>query len=73
MTVGEGMGRVLETHNISAQTSRGYVYGWEYYGTFNRALFTLFQVIAGESTSDLARPPSTSSSPHLTSPPLEHR
>ena len=33
------------------------VYGWEYFGTFNRALFTLFQVLTGDSWSEaVARP-----------------
>ena len=33
---------------LSAQTDRGFAFGWEYYGTFTRALFTLFQVMTGE-------------------------
>ena len=36
---------VAPNHTISAETARGYNYGWEYYGTFTRALFTLFQVL----------------------------
>jgi len=45
------------THNISAITERGFVYGWEYYGSFFRALYTLFQVMTGESWSEVvARP-----------------
>lgn len=46
-----------ENHTISAETSRGFVYGWEYYGTFFRAMYTLFQVMTGESWSEaVARP-----------------
>ena len=42
---------------ISAMTSRGYTIGDEYYGTFGRALFTLFQVLTGESWSEaIVRP-----------------
>lgn len=38
-------------------TARGYTNGYEYYGTFSRALFTLFQVMTGESWSEaIARP-----------------
>lgn len=42
---------------IDSITSRGYVHGIEYYGTFMRALYTLFQVMTGESWSEVvARP-----------------
>lgn len=38
-------------------SGRGYVHGIEYYGTFIRALYTLFQVMTGESWSEaVARP-----------------
>ena len=40
MTFDEG----ILTNNISAMTPRGFAYGWEYYGTFFKALYTLFQV-----------------------------
>jgi len=44
-------------HTIDASTARGFTYGWEYYGTFTRALYTLFQVMTGESWSEaVARP-----------------
>jgi len=44
------------TYN-DATTPRGYVHGLEYYGTFMRALYTLFQVMTGESWSEaVARP-----------------
>ena len=40
-----------------AVTARGYTIGYEYYGTFSRALYTLFQVFTGESWSEaVARP-----------------
>ena len=38
VTYGEG-----RNNSIDAETTRGFVYGYEYYGTFTRALFTLFQ------------------------------
>ena len=42
---------------IFAGTSRGFSYGYEYFGTFTRALFTLFQVMTTESWSEaIARP-----------------
>jgi len=44
-------------HTLSSITGRGYHHGWEYYGTFMRALYTLFQVMTGESWSEaIARP-----------------
>merc|ERR1712007_97882 len=36
----------------SAYSARGYVLGIEYYGDFMRALYTLFQVMTGESWSE---------------------
>jgi len=42
---------------ISSLTARGFTNGYEYYGTFSRALYTLFQVMTGESWSEaVARP-----------------
>jgi len=42
---------------VSAYTARGFTNGYEYYGTFSRALYTLFQVMTGESWSEaVARP-----------------
>lgn len=42
---------------VSSITDRGYFYGAEYYGTFSRAMYTLFQVMTGESWSEaVARP-----------------
>ncbi len=43
--------------DVDSITARGYVHGLEYYGTFMRALYTLFQVQTGESWSEaVARP-----------------
>ena len=43
--------------SVDATTGRGINVGREYYGTFMRALFTLFQVMTGESWSEaIARP-----------------
>lgn len=45
------------TNEIVAYTGRGLLYGEEYYGTFSRALYTLWQVLTGESWSEMiARP-----------------
>ena len=42
---------------LSAVTGRGFTIGEEYYGTFSRSLYTLFQVLTGESWSEvIARP-----------------
>ena len=46
-----------DNHTISAETPRGFNHGWEYFGTFTRALYTLFQAMTGESWSEaIARP-----------------
>eukprot|EP00931_Biecheleriopsis_adriatica_P038233 TRINITY_DN21921_c0_g1_i1.p1 TRINITY_DN21921_c0_g1~~TRINITY_DN21921_c0_g1_i1.p1 ORF type:complete len:464 (+),score=86.05 TRINITY_DN21921_c0_g1_i1:148-1539(+) len=45
------------THRIESDTGRGLRYGPEYWGTFSRALYTLWQVVTGESWSEaIARP-----------------
>merc|ERR1719440_647955 len=42
---------------IELTTARGFYYGEEYYGNFTKALFTLFQVLTGESWCEaIARP-----------------
>merc|ERR1712037_520930 len=42
---------------LDATSGRGFEHGIEYYGTFMRALYTLFQVMTGESWSEaIARP-----------------
>ena len=57
VTYGEEINGTVQTHIIAADTPRGFIYGWEYYGTFTRALFTLFQVMTGEGWSEqIARP-----------------
>jgi len=49
---------------VDSGTARGFYYGAEYYGTFFRALFTLFQVLTGESWAEaVARPLLFGSSP----------
>ena len=40
-------------NRVGAQSSRMMCYGFEYYGTFTRAWFTLFQVLTGESWSEV--------------------
>jgi hypothetical protein len=40
------------TEVAGTQTARGNVYGEEYYGTFCRALYSLFQLLTGESWSE---------------------
>jgi len=37
-------GNIVENATVSSLTARGFTYGEEYYGTFMRALYTLFQV-----------------------------
>lgn len=50
-------GKLMENRTVSSMTARGFTYGEEYYGTFMRALYTLFQVLTGESWSEaVARP-----------------
>ena len=44
--------------SVVLYTARGTTYGQEYYGTFFRSLYTLFQVLTGESWSEaIARHP----------------
>ena len=43
---------VENTTVVSAMTMRGFHYGQEYFGTFFRSLYTLFQVLTGESWSE---------------------
>eukprot|EP00322_Chrysochromulina_rotalis_P010563 CAMPEP_0115848002 /NCGR_PEP_ID=MMETSP0287-20121206/10686_1 /TAXON_ID=412157 /ORGANISM="Chrysochromulina rotalis, Strain UIO044" /LENGTH=472 /DNA_ID=CAMNT_0003301879 /DNA_START=83 /DNA_END=1501 /DNA_ORIENTATION=- len=40
------------SHLVSSETARGYTNGIEYYGTYSRAMYTLFQVMTGESWSE---------------------
>merc|ERR1719499_1939627 len=48
----------IEGEEVRLMTSRGLTYGNEYYGTFGRSLYTLFQVLTGDSWSEaVARPP----------------
>ena len=47
----------VNNQTIALTTPRGLTYGEEYYSTFSRALFTLFQVLTGESWAEVvARP-----------------
>ena len=42
---------------MSAMTDRGLPHGFEYYGSYSKAMYTLFQVMSGESWSEaVARP-----------------
>ena len=46
-----------EGRNVTLRTTRGMSYGDEYYGNFARSIYTLFQVLTGESWSEaIARP-----------------
>jgi len=50
-------GRFTNITSVTAVTARGMYYGMEYYGSFTLALYTLFQVLTGESWSEaVARP-----------------
>ena len=54
---GVGEAAIFTNHEVTAITMRGMSYGEEYYGTFSRALYTLFQVLTGESWAEMvARP-----------------
>jgi len=45
------------THVVDSRSPRGYVHGIEYYGTYSRAMYTLFQLMTGDSWAEcLARP-----------------
>jgi len=47
----------IEGRNVTLRTTRGMTFGEEYYGTFCRSLYSLFQVLTGESWSEVvARP-----------------
>jgi len=50
-------GKFTNSTMVTAMTPRGFYHGQEYYGDFFRALFTLFQVLTGESWSEaIVRP-----------------
>jgi hypothetical protein len=52
----QGM-EIIANQTVTSITARGLRYGEEYYGTFSRALYTLFQVLTGESWAEaVARP-----------------
>jgi len=57
-TYGAGHEFINERGNVvELSTSRGQTYGWEYFGNFPKALYTMFQVLTGESWSEaIARP-----------------
>jgi len=47
----------MDNETTSAMTARNLAYGEEYFGTFARSIFTLFQVLTGESWAEaVARP-----------------
>ena len=41
------------SHVVSSITPRGYTHGIEYYGTYTRAMYTLFQVMTGDSWAEV--------------------
>ncbi|KOO30060.1 hypothetical protein Ctob_014654 [Chrysochromulina tobinii] len=44
-------------HVVDSTTPRGYTHGIEYYGTYSRAMYTLFEIMTGDSNFEaLARP-----------------
>jgi len=43
--------------NVSLMTERGQPYGTEYYGTFAKSLYTMFQVMTGDSWSEIISRP----------------
>ena len=66
-TPGNRVGKLTcwKGHNqtVNLVTPRGMTYGEEYYSTFTRALFTCFQVLTGESWSEVHPHPHISPSP----------
>eukprot|EP00441_Pelagodinium_beii_P018187 CAMPEP_0197662544 /NCGR_PEP_ID=MMETSP1338-20131121/53854_1 /TAXON_ID=43686 ORGANISM="Pelagodinium beii, Strain RCC1491" /NCGR_SAMPLE_ID=MMETSP1338 /ASSEMBLY_ACC=CAM_ASM_000754 /LENGTH=390 /DNA_ID=CAMNT_0043240439 /DNA_START=23 /DNA_END=1195 /DNA_ORIENTATION=+ len=51
---------------VPLQTARGFTYGDEYFGNFGRSMYTMFQVLTGESWSEaVARPLLLSNDPSL--------
>lgn len=53
---------------VSGETWRGLCFGHEYFGTFSRAWFTLFQCLTADGWSDVARPALFGCVAHLQSP-----
>ena len=54
---GDPKARIEVVSSNDAITARGFHYGQEYFGTFSRSIFTLFQVLTGESWSEaICRP-----------------
>ena len=57
MYAGANLSEVVFSFDVTSVTPRGYSYGFEYYGSFTRAMFTLFQVMTGDSWAEaVARP-----------------
>jgi hypothetical protein len=57
MYAGANLSEVVFSFNVTSVTPRGYAYGFEYFGSFTRAMFTLFQVMRGDSWAEaVARP-----------------
>lgn len=57
---------IISAANVSATTGRNMMYGNEYFGSFSRAIFTLFQVLTGESWAEMiARPLLLGSNPRI--------
>lgn len=46
-------------HTLDAETPRGFTYGYEYYGTFLRAMYTLFQATTGDGWAEVTGRPLT--------------
>ena len=65
-----GVGDAATFTNVSVTsiTMRGMRYGEEYYGTFSRALYTLFQVLTGESWAEMVARPLLFGRPEVDSP-----
>jgi hypothetical protein len=57
LQVGVPPDAIFESANVTSMSARSLPYGYEYYGSFSRALYTLFQVLTGESWAEaVARP-----------------
>ena len=57
MYAGANLSEVVFSFDVTSVTPRGYSYGFEYFGSFTRAMCTLFQVMTGDSWAEgVARP-----------------
>mmetsp|Transcript_58474 Transcript_58474/g.112846 ORF Transcript_58474/g.112846 Transcript_58474/m.112846 type:complete len:350 (+) Transcript_58474:396-1445(+) len=56
---------MVEPDTPGKTTARGEIFGEEYYGSFSRALYTLFQILTGESWAEMCVRPIFKESPNV--------